>query len=291
MKPKLAISSSGGRTSEYMTKICLEMYGDTHDICVVFANTGAEHENTLDFIRKCDEHFGFGTVWLEAVVGKAGVGIRHKIVDFKSASRKGEPFERVIEKHGIPNAGVNHCTRRLKIEVIQSYLASVGFVRGKGLNYSTAIGIRADEMDRMSKCAKAERFVYPLVGMGTTKADVLKFWRSMPFDLDLPGEHYGNCVTCWKKSNRKLMTIAVEEPSRFDFFRRMEKEHAKTQCDTGSGRVFFRREMSVEDIFEMARFPFHKYTDAEPPDMEQGTFSELLDVGSSCGESCEIGAD
>lgn len=291
MKPKLAISFSGGRTSAYMTKVCVDKYGETHDIKIVFANTGAEHENTLDFIRKCDDHFGFGTVWLEAVVGGAGVGIRHRVVNFASASRNGEPFESYIRKHGIPNAALPQCTSRLKTEVMERFLKGCGFVRGKGLNYSTAIGIRADEMDRMSKCAKAERFVYPLIGMGTTKADVLKFWRSMPFDLDLPGEHYGNCVTCWKKSTRKLMTIAVEDPSRFDFFRRMEKEHRKTKCATSSGRVFFRQETSVEDIFEMARFPFHKYTDAEPPDMEQGTFSELLDVGSSCGESCEIGAD
>ena len=66
MKPKLAISFSGGRTSAVMTKLCVEKFKDTHDIAIIFANTGCEHENTLDFVNKCDKHFGWGVVWIEA---------------------------------------------------------------------------------------------------------------------------------------------------------------------------------------------------------------------------------
>lgn len=32
MKPRLAISFSGGRTSAVMTKLCLERYRESHDI-------------------------------------------------------------------------------------------------------------------------------------------------------------------------------------------------------------------------------------------------------------------
>jgi hypothetical protein len=291
MKSKLAISNSGGLSSAFMAKMCVDKYKSTHEIVITFANTGQEHENTLAFIKQCDDHFGWNTVWLEAVVGPPGVGIRHKIITFESASRNGEPFEAYIKKHGIPNAGVNQCTSRLKTEVMDSYLRSVGFVRGKNLNYDTAIGIRADEPDRISRFAKKQRLVYPLVRAGVTKQDVLRFWRNAPFTLNLPGEHYGNCVTCWKKSYRKLMTIAKEQPHRFDFFRRMEKEHRLTKCNTENGRVFFRQNKSVEDIFEMASKPFTPYQDQKPPDMEQGTFDAAFDVGSGCSESCEIGSD
>ena len=291
MKPKLAISFSGGRTSAYMTKLCVDKYGDTHDIVITFANTGQEHENTLLFVKQCDERFGFKTIWLEAVVGVKGVGIRHKIVTYETASRNGEPFEAYIRKHGIPNKGCPQCTSRLKTEVMESYLKTHGFLRGKKLNYDTAIGIRADEMDRVSSRFLECRFVYPLVNAGIRKPDVLAFWRNQPFDLDLPGEHYGNCVTCWKKSNRKLMTIAVQQPHRFDFFNRMESEHKKTQCDTSNGRVFFRGNQSCQDIFEAAKRPFDLYHDALPPSHEQGTFNVSLDTGSGCSESCEIGAD
>ena len=38
--------------------------------CLSFANTGQEHEKTLDFIHNCDTHFNFNTVWIEAVISK-----------------------------------------------------------------------------------------------------------------------------------------------------------------------------------------------------------------------------
>lgn len=290
-KPKLSVSFSAGQTSALMAKLCKDKFGETHELVFAFANTGCEHENTLMFAKQCDEHFGLNLVWLEAVVGDKGVGIRHKIVNYETASRNGEPFEAYIKKYGIPNAGLPQCTSRLKTEVMESYLKTRGFKRGKKLNYDTAIGIRADEIDRISKKRKENRYVYPLVAAGITKKDVLAYWASMPFKLQLPGEHYGNCVTCWKKSYRKLMTIAVEQPHRFDFFKRMELEHRKTKCDTGNGRVFFRQNKSANDIFEMAKQPFELYKDAAPPDPHIGTWDVSLDVGSACGESCEIGAD
>jgi 3'-phosphoadenosine 5'-phosphosulfate sulfotransferase (PAPS reductase)/FAD synthetase len=79
MKPKLAISFSGGRSSAVMTKLCLDEYSSTHEIVVTFANTGCEHPATLDFVRDCDRYWNFGTVWLEAVIDPTpgvGVGIR-----------------------------------------------------------------------------------------------------------------------------------------------------------------------------------------------------------------------
>ena len=40
------------------------------EVLVLFANTGQEHEKTLEFINNCDQQFGFNTVWLEAVTHK-----------------------------------------------------------------------------------------------------------------------------------------------------------------------------------------------------------------------------
>ena len=98
-KPKLAISFSGGRTSAVMTKLCVEKFSDTHDIAITFANTGCEHENTLKFVDQCDKHFGWGVVWVEAVINQEkGIGPKHRIVDYETASRYGEPFEDAIKK-------------------------------------------------------------------------------------------------------------------------------------------------------------------------------------------------
>lgn len=294
-KPKLAISFSGGRTSAVMTKLCVEKFKDSHDIAITFANTGCEHENTLRFVDQCDKHFGWGVVWLEAVVGGRGEGIRHKKFDFSTASRQGEPFEEYIKKHGLPAPSHPHCTSRLKEDVMTSYRKyELGWKDG---TYDTAIGIRADEMDRMSAKRKEKRFVYPLADAGWKKEDVKRECASWPFDLDLKGEHYGNCVWCWKKSMRKLLTLAKDDPSNFDFPARMEREHRHTNITDPSikdYRTMFRKNMGAVDILEMAKTTnFEPYEDIDQLDMgfNQPNYDVFLDTGSACGESCEIGAD
>jgi 3'-phosphoadenosine 5'-phosphosulfate sulfotransferase (PAPS reductase)/FAD synthetase len=173
----------------------------THsEVVTLFANTSQEDERTLEFVDRVDREWGANIVWLEAVVHAGhGEGTTHRVVDFGSAKRKGEVFESVIAKYGIPNkAYPGACTRELKLNATKSYLRSIEWGPG---TYDTAIGIRADEIDRISSVAAKNRFVYPLAVDGITKADVMAFWRGQPFDLQVP-EHLGNCTWCWKKSLR-----------------------------------------------------------------------------------------
>ena len=282
-RPRIAISFSGGRTSAYMVRLVKAQYCSTHDILVTFANTGCEHEETLKFVHHCDQDFGFGTVWMEAVTTHGSrTGMRPKIVTFETASRKGEPFEQAIKKYGIFCKTHPQCTSRLKTEIMEYYIRSiVGWPKG---SYKTAIGIRADELDRCSSRAEEYGFIYPLVKAGVRKADVLAECATWAHDLRLPGEHYGNCTWCWKKSFRKLMTLAVNSPEVFDFPRRMEKEYATVKATKGT-RQFFRGNRTVDDIFEMARQPFTPFVDTHSYAPSE------LDLGAACGESCEIGAD
>lgn len=279
-----------------MTKMLLEKYRDTHDISVTFANTGWEHAATLDFIKNCDDHFGFGTVWLEAQFTHGErVGVRHKVVTFETCSRKAEPFREYIKKHGIPNMGSPACTGRLKEDVMKHYLRKgLGWDAG---TYQTAIGIRADEADRMSASAKENGFVYPLVGAGITKADVIAQCKSWPFDLELPGDHYGNCVGCWKKSLRKLLTVAKHNPEAFDFPKEMDEKYGRFRVTPATAspqgdRRFFRKHMNTADILAMAQKPgWEEYADKKDLAYQPSLFDQELDIGSGCGESCEIGAD
>lgn len=290
---KISVSFSGGRSSAVMTRMVLEKFADTHEIVVTFANTGCEHEATLEFVRDCDRHWGFKTVWIEAMIGEAGVGPRAKVVDFESASRTGEPFEAAIKKHGVFNPAFPNCTGRLKVDPMWAYLRDYcGWQRNE---FVTAIGIRADEIDRCNPKAQKEGLIYPLVAAGIGKPQVNAIMRHVEWDLKLPGDHYGNCVWCWKKSLRKLLTVAKHTPEAFEFPARMEVMYGDVSCgEQDKRRTFFRKEMSATQIVEMANT--HQF--AEYKDSPQKTFAfwdedfcELLDVGAGCGDSCEIGTD
>ena len=234
-----------------------------------------------------------GVVWVEAVINQEqGQGTRHRIVDYETASRYGEPFEAGMKKYGLPNMVFQWCTRELKEHAMRSYLRDC--LGWKTRTFWTAIGIRADEVDRVSAKRLEHKFVYPLVDAGWTKDDVKRECASWPFDLDLKGEHYGNCTWCWKKSMRKLMTLANESPEVYDFPARTEKLYKYNGANAEEGRQMFRKHMTTVDIIEMAKTTdFEPYVDTDQLDFGfiQPSYDVFLDTGSSCGESCEIGAD
>jgi hypothetical protein len=275
---------------------CLYEYGQTHDIQVLFANTGCEAEETLRFVDAVDRNFcqplGFKVVWIEGEFHPKGKGPTAKVVTYETADRTGKPFEAAIRKHGIFSKTHPNCTGRLKVEPMESYLREqVGWKTG---TWKTAIGIRSDEIDRVSVAALAKGYIYPLADEGWRKESVKKYMSQFDWDLNLPGEHYGNCVWCWKKSNRKLMTLAKDDPAIFDFPAKMERlyGHIDTSKDQiqEQDRTFFRGRMSALQLIDKANSEkFEAYTDQV---LRTGDlFSEWLDVGSGCGESCEIGAD
>lgn len=235
MMRKLWVSISGGRTSAYMAIKLQTEYRDRFDLKFIFANTGIEHEETLSFLDRIDRKFSLDVVWLEANVNhEERKSSSYKIVDFISASRNGEPFEEVIKKYGIPNMSYPHCTRELKIRVMENYIKSIGW------KYEfRAIGIRYDETNRISEEASKNRIYYPLIDFfPTEKWEVLDWFKNKDYDLNI-NESLGNCVTCWKKTDSKLMRIMNDNPSSFDFFDRMEKEYGLSGSnEDGTKRVF-----------------------------------------------------
>lgn len=145
---KLSVSVSGGRTSAYMAKRIKDV-ADARGIesLFIFANTGAEHPDTLRFVNDVDKHLGLDLVWVEAVVHPERKACTHKVVTFATASRCGEPFGQVCAKYGLPNQSFKLCTRELKLNPMNSYHSSIGWAKK---SYVTAIGIRADETRRVA---------------------------------------------------------------------------------------------------------------------------------------------
>lgn len=291
---RLAISFSGGRSSAVMVHECLKLFRDSHEIRITFCNTGQEHEETLRFVDAVDRHFcrpmGHEVVWIEAEIHGPGKGPTARVVTYDTASRNGEPFEAAIAKHGIFCMSHPQCTSRLKTEPMEWFRKSQGWDPG---TYDTAIGIRYDERIRMSRKAEQKRLVYPLVDGKWTKEGVNLFMRQFDWDLRLPNDAFGNCVWCFKKSNRKLMTVAKENPGYFDFPGRMERKYGNVNNgdqEQLEPRVFFRKRLSAQDILKMAfTESFEPYQDDKFD--KHGNFDEWLDSGTSCSESCEIGSE
>ena len=304
---RLLVSFSGGETSGYMTRWILEHWADRYDkIAVVFANTGEERAETLEFIRDCDERMGFGTAWIEAVFDpRPGLGTRHRVVDFATADRKGEVFEAFIAKFGIPNAAFRRCSSAMKREAIESFARTSPDDASGGLgwptgSYDLAIGIRADEIDRQSEQKERRRLVYPLIGAGVRRENVMRFWERQNFRLRLKS-YEGNCKTCWKKADRKLFTILDENPEFFEWNRRMEELYGRTgpefrkeqPADDDYRRVFWRKNRSTADLVRQfeelkASGRFRPALDDRVIVQPSFDFEPDLDVGGGCEETCEV---
>ena len=274
-KKKLLVSVSGGETSLFMAIWLWLHKQDEYEMVFVFANTGQENEETLIFLKKCAEYFGINIIWIEADVkdGK-GNGTRFKLTDFENASRNGEPFEAVIKKYGIPNTSFLHCTRELKMNPIKAYAKSIW---GKE-KYYLAIGIRIDEFDRMNANKDKLRIIYPLIAkemQPMTKPMINFWWKQQPFRLELKG-YQGNCITCYKKSDKKLFQIAKENPKAFDFFDRMEQQY-------GNGQQIFRKNRTTKMLLEEAKN--WNGTVKDDSENEPTLFdNESCEVFSSCGD-------
>jgi hypothetical protein len=293
MKDKLLVSFSGGETSGYMLYWILNNWQDKYEIKVVFANTGEENEETLLFVERCANLFNIEVIWVEGVFHKEhGKGTKHKIVDFKTATRDESLFRGMVEVYGISNQANPHCNRELKLAPIKSYLRSIGWKK-----YYTAIGIRYDEVDRINSKRKENRLVYPLItDAKMTKIKVNIWWESQPFRLELKG-YQGNCKTCWKKSDKKLRRIAYESPESFNSFNILEKEFKYYIPDSRSnnkkaldsvkkhGNTFFRKHKSAQWYIENPLEAIIKDDSSNYIDqLDLFEDTESCDIFSMCGD-------
>lgn len=211
------ISFSGGRTSAYMLYRVLEANDMKlpEDAIVCFANTGKEDEATLKFVHDCETHWGIQINWLEYV----HKGFRK--VDFRSASRNGEPFSDLIQKKNyLPNPVARFCTEELKVKTIDRFLDD------QGIEATTMVGVRADEPRRVGKL-RARGLLVPLVDAGIGQSDVQAFWKSQPFDLGLPFRNgvtpLGNCDLCFLKGPEQILGLVKDNPQRAVWWAKQEE--------------------------------------------------------------------
>jgi len=218
---------------------------------VLFANTGREMPETLDFVDAVSAHLGVPIVWLEYRCPDGGQH-DYTVTSYAEASRSGQPFQQLIDKKRmLPNVVRRFCTEQLKIETMRRYLADQG-VR----EYTNIIGLRADEPRRLAKmrarnATDSLRYtVAPMAEWGTSKWDVVEFWRRQSFDLALPSDGgvtpLGNCDMCFLKGAGRLSSIARDNPERSVWWVDQESKIASGPNKTSNAR--FIKGFRYEDL-------------------------------------------
>ena len=310
-KKKLLVTFSGGETSAFMGQWLNKKMQDEYEMLFVFANTGMESNETLDFVDKCESFFGIDINWIEAKVyhneRKASGFVK---VDYQTATRNTDwkirtdtPFEEVVKKYGIPNHSRLHCTRELKNNPIKAFAKSIWGDEP----YYLALGIRIDEIDRMNAKKEELRLIYPLIQkemQPMTKKHINFFWTQQPFRLNLKG-YQGNCGACYKKSENKLMQMVLDDINYFDFLVYLEEKYGnpngkipqkipQTVYDDETGEayeilslevlpkeeyknVFFRNFVSAKEMIEKAK-------NFKGTIIDDHIETESCEVFSSCGD-------
>ena len=238
LKEPTIISFSGGRTSAYLLYQIIQAHnGELPDyVYPVFANTGKEMPQTLDFIKDCSEHWGCKVYWMELYkIIEDGKGptendrkwmFKYKETDYDNCSRNGEPFELAINHYNkLPNATNRFCTYLLKQRAITWFERTIGLKHP-----DQVLGLRYDEPRRVHNITNKDKYQdkrCPLYDNEVTKETVKKFWDSSNFDLKLVARDghtiLGNCDMCFLKGKKQTMDIMRSRPELSEWWIELEK--------------------------------------------------------------------
>ena len=263
------INFSGGRTSGFMLRKILDAFDNKlpDDLPVCFANTGKEMPQTLDFVHECSTRWKVPIVWME---WDNASDTHLKIVDYETASRNGEPYEKLIDsKRFLPNPVTRYCTSYLKIKTMRAYcMFHLCFE-----HWMSYVGLRYDEQHRVARLSnrnKKERWETeaPLHQAKIAVQDVFDFWKNNDFDLRLPNiggkTPQGNCDLCFLKGANTIKNIMKSDPKLADWWIKQEGK----KMGTGNDRAaYFRKDrpsyakllQNTKDQLEL--FEFDQATD------------------------------
>ncbi|MGK2231274.1 MAG: hypothetical protein ACI92O_000432 [Colwellia sp.] len=288
------VSFSGGRTSAYLVKLMehkRKKFG--WEVYYTFMDTGAEHKATYDFIRNIVKYWGIKLTCIRVKVNPTmNVGVSYEIVDIADLKPDLKPWRDMVEKYGVPTVNTPFCTSRLKQEP-HDKLCDEWFGRG---NYTTWLGIRADEPNRLThfspivdmfdvkkKMLRPIRYLAEISQKG--KKQINDWWLTQPFNLELE-PHMGNCVYCIKKVEPKLIAAAKQEPQMALEFNAMLHDPSvrRKSTDKYPHGVIYRGMLSLDKVIKLAEVIPKENLDSTMADY---AFTEEDDP-SFCSESCEI---
>jgi hypothetical protein len=251
----ILVTVSGGRSSAMMAYHIHNhpKYKDFNKL-YVFANTGMERPETIDFLDKIQTEWGIPVTLIEGVYSNVmGVAVSYKVVDCNNLDIKAKVFEECImhinkgEYSGLPNSSAPYCSTHMKTIPCEK-LANDIF--GKK-NYIKAIGFRREDMPKRISWAEIkndEQRIFPLLTdfpepIGLRELD--SWWKKQPFQLGINSK-FGNCELCWKKSDKNLVDV-IRNGTRFvEWWQKMEEQYGNTP---------FRGKKSIADFVAIANQP------------------------------------
>jgi len=265
---RLVVAFSGGRTSGMMLRYLL----DTEQIppLVLFANTGKERDETLQFVHDVEVNWKCPIVWLQLTLTEPTIDLVTTIpssvtrarllkqkqmlwyeqVTFETACRhldKNSPFDKIVSYRSVlPNAVARYCSAEMKVRTMQRYLWHNGIYK-----FRNAIGFRSDEPDRAydlqysSDRNKQCHLEFPLIKLAVVKEDVDNFWKRQSFDLGIQS-YEGNCHLCFLKKKRSLIRLIAEQPHLANWWRETEEQKLKTVREPQGAQ--FNRNFSINDL-------------------------------------------
>jgi 3'-phosphoadenosine 5'-phosphosulfate sulfotransferase (PAPS reductase)/FAD synthetase len=257
MKDKnIMVAVSGGRSSARMARHIQtsEKYKDYNKV-YVFANTGQERPETIQFLKDMVKHWSLPLVIIEGVYSsELGVGVRHKVVDFDTMSMDSKPFEEMIMHKnkgvfsGMPSKDAPFCSENLKTLPCKKLCDEIFGVN----NYIKAIGFRVEDMPKritFAEIKEDQERIFPLLTdfrRPVSQSDLNHFFNKEGFKLEIHGK-LGNCELCWKKSDQNLLDNIRYGARTIEWWKKMEYKYGNTS---------FRGNKSIDDLVRMASMPF-----------------------------------
>lgn len=215
MSTPVAISYSGGSSSEWMIRAVIR--GDLprpERLCVVFADTGSEHEWTYEAVREVkaaceDAAIEFIECRAETMLGDDLIALRD--VEGIRTTRADHPPLWIENGNGRGRA-IHKCTRHYKVAPMRRAISEWLERVGEDKIVTKWVGFAADESHRAAKTVgkqdvQWERLWFPAIAAGVTRvqqrADLANWTGRAP--------RFSMCVFCpFKSPQRWAQTSAAD---------------------------------------------------------------------------------
>src|SRR5699024_9979514 len=224
-RKNIMVAVSGGRSSAMMARIIQtsEKYKNYNKL-YVFANTGMERKQTINFLRNIEKYWGIEIKKVEGIYSKKmGIGVSYNIIkSYNDLDMQANTFSQAIMHKnkgifkGVPNSAAPYCSSMLKTIHCKKLADDIFRVN----NYITAIGFRAEDMPKRITWVEIENDenrIFPLLSDfrndPISNSHLNRWWSKQKFKLELHG-NLGNCELCWKKS-RNILIDNIRYGTRF----------------------------------------------------------------------------